>query len=465
MKIFFVSPEVEPFAKTGGLADVSSSLPAALHNLGADITVVMPLYLSVKREGLSRELPGLEVQPGNRRRSFSVYSAKARQGYRILFLENPEFFNRNGIYGDERGDFQDNALRYGHFCAAVAELAAREKVDIVHCNDWQCGLLPWYLKRHRIASVITVHNMAFQGQFSLDFAAELGIGGQNIGDFTEWGKLNLLKSAFVYSDGITTVSKGYAAEILSPEFGCGLDGILKRRASDLNGILNGVDMKVWNPAIDDRIPAKYSRKDLSGKEKARAGLQEAFGLYPGGEPIIGMVGRMTEQKGMDLVLPSLDALCRMGFKIAVLGAGQQEYEAAWRSAAMHFPGWVGAKIAFSEQLAHLVEAGSDVFLMPSRFEPCGLNQMYSQIYGSLPIVHAVGGLKDTVDDPAESKKPSGFKFYEYSIDSMLGAMDKARRVWADKENWKQMMGNAMRKDFSWDASAVAYLSLYTEYLE
>jgi starch synthase len=460
MKTFFVSSEVEPYAKTGGLGDVSSGLPAALSALGLDVTVVMPLYPVVKLEGLEKLPEVLEVQPGNRRRAFGVYRGETPAGVSILFLENPEFFGRHGLYGDERGDFHDNALRFGLFCAAVAQLAQAQKVDLIHCNDWQCGLLPYYAAKRGIKSLITIHNLAFHGQFPMDFAAELGLPLEDLGDFTEWGRLNFLKNGILRAAGITTVSEGYAEEILTPEFGCGLDGVLRSRSQVLRGIVNGADTATWNPLTDERLPARFSARDLAGKARCRAALHDAFGLPQTPDPIIGMVGRLTEQKGMDLVLSGIDQICSMGFKLALLGAGQAEYENAWRGLATMYPGLVGVKIAFSETLAHLVEAGSDMFLMPSRFEPCGLNQMYSQSYGTPPVVHAVGGLRDTVTDPLEPGEPTGFKFTPYTTEAMLGALGRARDTFRRPEDWKKLVLTGMRRDFSWTLSAKKYEAFY-----
>ena len=469
MRVLFATSEVAPWSKTGGLADVSAGLPEALTSLGVEVTVVSPRYGLVEpgRRGL---VPADGVSPftvdvGGSPYTATILAAPRTGGPVHWFVDNDDLFGRPGIYGEDGDDYPDNAVRYRFFADAVRRLARIVGADRIHCNDWQTGLVPWLERRaeDRIPTVMTVHNMAFHGQFPLEMAARVGLPVADLDDAgpVAWGKLNYLKGGLLAADRLTTVSRGYAEEILTEEFGCGLDPVLRSRAGVLVGITNGADLREWDPAVDELLPATYSSTDLSGKEICRRELIAMAGL--GGEPthpVIGMVGRLTEQKGLDLVVPAMDAIVEMGFSLVVLGTGQEEYELPLQAATLRHPGRVSVMIRYSNDLAHLIEAGADFFLMPSRFEPCGLNQMYSQIYGTPPVVHSVGGLVDTVVDAADGGEPTGFKFQGYRRAEMLDALGRALELYRNPRALAGMRRAGMRRDFSWTAPAKEYIDLY-----
>ncbi len=469
MRVLFATSEVAPWSKTGGLADVSAGLPAALVALGLEVTVVTPLYGVIDRGrwGLtpaSGVMP-FELEIGEAVYKATVLAAPREAGPVHWFVESDELFGRPGIYGEDGGDYPDNAVRYRFFADTVRRLARLIGADLIHCNDWQAGLVPWLERSNYepIPTVMTVHNMAFHGQFPEEDGPRVGLSPEDMttkGPF-EWGKLNFLKGGLLAADRLTTVSRGYAAEVLTAEFGCGLDPVLRGRAGVLSGITNGADLREWGPEIDDLLPATYTADDLSGKEICKRELLSVAGLEANPtRPVIGMVGRLTEQKGLDLVVPALDAMVEMGFSLVVLGTGQEEYELPLQAAAIRHKGRVAAMIRYSNELAHLIEAGADFFLMPSRFEPCGLNQMYSQLYGTPPVVHAVGGLVDTVTDAAEDGDATGFKFHEYERTAMLDALGRALEVYGAPRALAEMRRAGMRRDFSWTAPAKEYIDLY-----
>jgi starch synthase len=390
-------------------------------------------------------------------------------------------------------DFADNARRFGFFSHVAAQLACDHspitdwQADILHCHDWTAGLAPAYLARqdtrHRAASVFTIHNLLFQGLFPLHVAAHIDICAPWLAEdpaLLHWGRLCFLKAGLHHADFLSTVSPGYASEILAPPASCGMEDVLQARKADLHGILNGVDTRVWNPAIDPLIPARYDAESLELKARNKAALQEAFGLRAdspaslgrgskGGSMLLGMVGRLTSQKGVDIVLECLPAMMDMGCQLCVLGTGDKQLESAMQQAAQSYPGQVSVRIGFDEAMAHLIEAGADAFLMPSTFEPCGLNQMYSQLYGTPPIVHATGGLADTVRDdkgsPGEgassgAQAGTGFSFHEATSTALMQAIMRARQAFAQADHWRHIQRNGMALDHSWRARAMLHVQSY-----
>ena len=474
MKVLFASSEVAPFAKTGGLADVSAGLPAALRELGERVSVVMPLYGQMDRLSLWLKPTGKIVSAAwdGAEYDFEVWET---EGGENLFLECEELFGRPGIYGADGRDFPDNAVRFAAFSRAVLQVARTERFDLIHVNDWQAAMVPFFQMRDlaeeasgahqaHIPTVLTIHNLAFQGLFPAEEAEKIGVGDPNSADSPcwIWEQVNFLKAGIETADWITTVSRKYSREILTPEFGCGLQDILERRSSSLSGITNGADLREWNPETDVHLPANYTSHSLAGKLVCKREVMAMTGLETSPDrPLIGMVGRLTEQKGMDLVAPGLDRIVAMGFSVVVLGTGQMEYELALQAAAIRHAGRVSAMVRYSDPVAHMIEAAADFFLMPSRFEPCGLNQIYSQIYGTPPVVHAVGGLEDTVIDPEEAGAgATGFKFHEFSSDAMLHALSRALELYRDPDRIQAMRRAGMERDFSWAASAEEYRRRY-----
>ena len=482
LKICFVSSEVSPFAKTGGLADVAAALPAALKNMEQDVRLMMPKYRMINdRKYVLRDvirLREVHVELGGKVRTASGKTAfLPNTKVHVYFLFIPELFDRKGIYQDPATgkDFEDNAERFAYFSKAVVETLKLLywQPDIIHCNEWQTALIPYYLKTvyadeeffQGTKTVLTLHNLAYQGIFPLDLAPQLGIEeneAQPGGAFELNGQLNLLKGGILYADAITTVSERYAQEITTAEFGFGLEGVLKQRQKDLYGILNGVDYSVWNPETDRYLAAKYDAKSLDKKVENKKALCNQFKLpFQAETPLIGMVTRLVEQKGIDLVVDGIDALMKRGIQMVILGTGEEKYQTALKAAAEKYPEQLAVHFKFDEKLAHLIEGGADMFLMPSRFEPCGLNQMYSLKYGTVPIVRETGGLADTVEniDP-QTGKGTGFTFQEFSVEAMLDAVDRALAAFQDKATWAKIQKAGMRKDFSWESSAKKYLKVY-----
>ena len=482
LKICFVSSEVSPFAKTGGLADVAAALPAALKNMEQDVRLMMPKYRMINdRKYVLRDvirLREVHVELGGKVRTASGKTAfLPNTKVHVYFLFIPELFDRKGIYQDPATgkDFEDNAERFAYFSKAVVETLKLLywQPDIIHCNEWQTALIPYYLKTvyadeeffQGTKTVLTLHNLAYQGIFPLELAPQLGIEekeAQPGGAFELNGQLNLLKGGILYADAITTVSERYAQEITTAEFGFGLEGVLKQRQKDLYGILNGVDYSVWNPETDRYLAAKYDAKSLDKKVENKKALCNQFKLpFQAETPLIGMVTRLVEQKGIDLVVDGIDELMKRDIQMVILGTGEEKYQTALKAAAEKYPEQLAVHFKFDEKLAHLIEGGADMFLMPSRFEPCGLNQMYSLKYGTVPIVRETGGLADTVEnvDP-QTGKGTGFTFQEFSVEAMLDAVDRALAAFRDKATWAKIQKAGMRKDFSWENSAKKYLKVY-----
>jgi starch synthase len=472
MRILFAASEALPHAKTGGLADVIEALPRALVKLGHEVAVFLPRYRGVKSNSVV--MPSLTIPQGTRLRFPAISSGAVQRGVRYFFLDDPFYFDREGIYGEKDHDYPDNAERYTEFSRATIELAKQIWTpDIFHCNDWQTAMVPALLRSSYaddpavkdIPVVFTIHNIGYHGVFPPDAILKAGIpqGLFHPGGIEFFGSANFLKGGLIYSDYLTTVSRKYAQEIQTPEFGFGLDGVIRSRADRLIGILNGVDYSAWSPEKDTLIPAKYSAKNLEGKKTSKQKLIEEFQLHSDNlsRPVIGIVSRFADQKGFDLIAAIARDLMHEDVLLAVLGTGERRYEDLFRALATDFPGRVGVKIAYDNALAHLVEAGSDMFLMPSRYEPCGLNQIYSLRYGTVPIVRATGGLDDTIETfDLEHGTGTGFKFVEYSGGALLYAVRQALHYYADDRIWKRIQLNGMAKDFSWNTSAAEYAKLY-----
>ncbi len=477
LKVLFVASEGVPFAKTGGLADVVGTLPQALMELGADVRVLLPYYGAVKQGKIPAAVVAENLQaalPYPLNISFDVM-APASGDYPFYFVARDEFYERSQLYGTPKGDYFDNLERFAFFCDAVKPVC--EALDfhpqVIHCHDWQSSLVPVYL-RHRwrdaeifagARTVLTIHNLAYQGLFAKNKFPLLGLDWSLFGiDGLEYyDQINLLKGGIVFSDAITTVSPTYSQEIQTPEFGYGLEGVLQTRAADLYGIINGVDYGAWDPATDELLPARFSPSDLKGKSANKAALMEAFSLdkKQAGAPLLAIISRLADQKGFDLLAQILPQLMKENLLLVILGTGEEKYHRWLAAEAPKYPGKLGVKIAFDNKIAHLIEAGADMFLMPSRYEPCGLNQMYSLKYGTIPIVRATGGLADTVVPVGTPKEPgTGFVFWDYTPEAFLKAIHEALVAFGNKELWRKVMANAMAQDFSWKVSAQAYLELY-----
>jgi len=482
MKIAIVSPEAVPFAKTGGLADVAGALPKALSSLGVDVKVFSPKYASIDEHTYRIEtvLPNLQVPLGNRVEGFSLKGCRLPDSeVEWFFINSPNYFGRDDLYVDKKTgqDFPDNDERFLLFCRGVLEsLKALDwKPDLLHLNDWQTGLVPAYLKSiysqdpffSETKTVFTIHNIAYQGNFPAEISEKLNLPADYFNPtagLEYWGMVSYLKSGIYFADVITTVSRRYAQEISSSnEFGCGMEGLLRARQSDLHGIMNGIDYKVWNPEIDRFLPFKYRADNLEGKRKNRLALRKQMGLPNPRKrlPLIGIISRLASQKGFDLIEASSKELMKLDLQMVILGTGEERYHKLFRSLRKRYPGKVGLKLGFDEALAHRIEAGADMFLMPSRYEPCGLNQLYSLKYGTVPIVRKTGGLADSIEDyDPETGLGCGFVFEEYSAEALLGAVNRALEAYRNKERWEKLMRYGMSLDFSWEASAKRYLELY-----
>jgi len=475
MKVAFLASEVIPYAKTGGLADVAGALPKFLAGLGADVRVVMPFYREVRKKGLplERVLDGATLEIGGSQVSYDVFAHRA-DGVTVLFIDRPDYFDRDSLYGTASGDYPDNGERFAFFCRAALETlrAIDFPPGIIHGHDWQSALTFAYL-RHvcagdaffaRTRTLFTIHNLAYQGLFDRSVLGRVGLPESlfNMNDLEFYGKVNALKAGILYTDAVTTVSPRYSREIQTPEFGCGLDGLLRSRTGVLFGILNGVDYRDWDPASDRLIPHRFHPKDLRGKKDCRGHLAGEFGLAaPADLPVAGMVTRLAGQKGLDIVCDALDELLGLGLSLVILGTGDKKIQDFLLAAQKKSPDRIGLKIAFDERIAHTIYAGSDLFLIPSRYEPCGLTQMYAMKYGTVPVVRATGGLDDSVQefDP-KAGTGNGFKFVEAEPGPLVEAAGRAVAAFKRPADWQTLVANAMGEDFSWERSAAAYLDLY-----
>ena len=472
-KILFVTSETHPLIKTGGLADVSGSLPKSLVDLGEDVRIIMPYYQAIKTNEaiyykstirtngaeiniLETRLPGTEVK--------------------VWLVDYPQFFKLPGNpYHDEAGNpWSNSAERFGLFCHTVVEIAMNRGYldwipDIVHCNDWQSGLIPALLSLEigRPRTLFTIHNLAYQGLFPISANFTLNLPDQlwDSGGTEFHGKLSFLKSGLTYADRINTVSPTYALEIQTPEFGCGLDGLLSHRKDDLSGILNGIDTDHWNPATDTHIATNFTPTTLNKKAPNKSALQTKFSLPVNNKvPVFGLISRLVEQKGIDLILECLPEILTLPLQLVIIGSGNKEFEQQLSDFAKGTPGKMAVKIGYDEELSHLIEAGADIFLMPSRYEPCGLNQMYSQLYGTVPLVSKVGGLADTVVDALpesiSNNTATGIVFDETLSGTLFEVIKRALMLYSQPKAWKQIQINGMLKDFSWKHSAEQYRALY-----
>jgi starch synthase len=506
LRILMIASEAQPFSKTGGLADVASALPKALGRLGHSVTLITPRYRGVTDGPIVSTL-SLEVagHPFAARLMEQPLGPRAR----VLLLDCPELYDRDGIYYNAAGDFDDNPVRFAFLAAAAIDWASTEPpFDIIHSHDWQAGLASAY--SHRITrhaapgtrhpapgtghpapgtghpapgtrhpapgtrheargtkTVFTIHNLAYQGIVDKTWVARLGLPweGFTIDGFEFFDRLSFIKAGINLSDAITTVSPTYAEEIQRPEYGSGLDGVIRARAHALVGIVNGIDPDEWNPENDPYLPAPFSAADLTGKQAAKRALLEAFGFEVTSEllarPVIGMVSRMVDQKGLDLIAAIASELAAMDATFTIVGTGERHYQEMWRNLSHFRSDRISAFVGFDERRAHLVEGGSDMFMMPSRFEPCGLNQMYSQRYGTVPIVRAVGGLVDTVRPyNPRNGQGTGFLFSDYSPRALLDTLREALGAFGNKKIWTRLQKNGMRVDFSWDRSAAEYVKMY-----
>jgi starch synthase len=484
LHIVMVASEAHPFAKTGGLAEVVGALPDALVRLGHRVTVILPRYRGINPSAYGSVATTTATTSGpsaatltfgHRTQEVVLHGVTLPSGVSAVLVGAPELFERDGLYGDQSGDYSDNAYRFAVLSRAALEYLhlAGERPSILHTHDWQAGMVPVYQKMQfsenpivgGVPALFTIHNLAFQGLFPSSLLPSLGLGWEvlDVQALEYWGRISYLKGGVNFSEKISTVSPTYAREILTPELGFGFDGVLRRRADDLVGVLNGIDTARWNPSADPFVNARFSGDDLSGKSAAKRELLAAVGLPSDetmiGRPLIGLVSRLTDQKGFDLIAAARSDLMTLDATWVMLGSGERRYEEMWQSLAAEHAQRVSGTIGFHERLAHLIEAGADLFLMPSRFEPCGLNQMYSLRYGTVPIVRAVGGLDDTVTD-FDGRQGTGFKFRDYTPEALVGAVRRALAVYPDRRVWRQIQQEGMRRDYSWDASAREYVKLY-----
>ncbi len=477
LRILFVASEAVPFAKTGGLGDVAGSLPKALKEMDCDIRVAIPYYRMAKKGDFDVSLlfEDVEISLFGEVLKDDIFFSEADGAIPLYLINKDEYFDREYLYGTSKGDYFDNVERFVYFSRMAFLLCKRLdfQPNVFHCNDWQTGLVPAYLKTmytedpffSGTSSLFTIHNIAYQGIFhekkleTTELRREVYHGG----GIEYWGKINFLKAGIVFSDIINTVSRRYSQEIQTPEFGYGLDGVLRGRSEDLYGILNGADYGEWNPKTDPLIAANYDETDLSGKVKCKQDLLEEFNL-PGSLnklPLIAVISRLADQKGLDLLEEGIEELMKMDLGFVLLGTGNERYHQLFGRIAKEYPKKAGIKIAYDNTLAHKIEAGSDIFLMPSRYEPCGLNQMYSLRYGTVPLVRATGGLEDTIQDyKQKTGEGTGFKFYNYSSRDFLDTVRRALVVYRDRKSWKALMIRGMKADFSWQRAAREYVDLY-----
>lgn len=477
LNILFVASEIEPYVKTGGLADVSSALPSTLHKLGHKVKSIVPLYSKINREkyGLERVMDLACVHMGNCEEWYSVYHTNKPYGNDVYFIEFNKYFERNGIYHEPSGEYQDNPYRYAFFCRAAMQVAKDLgfKPDIIHVNDWQTCFIPYYLKCYEdpffydTKSVLTIHNIGYQGSFGADVLdyAKIYRNDFHSYSFESFGGINLLKGGIAYADKVTTVSPTYAREIMGPIGGGGLHEILRYKSGDLYGILNGIDTEVWNPAKDKLIPKNYDINSYKqGKKACKKAVQKMFDLNDAPNvPLFAFIGRFAAQKGLGLLAGAVEnAVNNMVCQVVILGSGDEAAQWYFGGLPTRYSGQVGAYIGYDEERSHLIEAGADFFMMPSLYEPCGLNQMYSQAYGTLPIVRATGGLDDTIKQYDEATgSGTGFKFYDIDAGALYNTIGWAVSTYFDRPmHIDNMIKESMQKDFSWNKSANEYINVY-----
>lgn len=473
MNVLIASPEAVPFCKTGGLADVVGALPKELEKLKVNVSLILPLYRIIKREGLKKMDLSFTVPISDRTEEASIWKGKTGNNIPVYFIEKDKYYDRPELYQTAGGDYPDNAERFIFFSRAILEAlkVINLKPDLIHCNDWQTAMVPIYLKTlyrddpyfKKTASIFTIHNLGYQGIF---WHFDMHLTGLGWEYFTPegiefYGKISLLKGGIIFSDIVSTVSKTYSKEIQTEEYGFGLDGVLTKRKADLYGIINGIDYDEWNPETDKSIPARYSLDNINGKTLCKKTLQREMGLKERGSPLIGMITRLTSQKGLDILSDSIEYLMRLDLQLLILGEGEERYHRIISDISERYPHKVGLKIGFDNILAKKIYAGSDFFLMPSRYEPCGLGQLISLRYGTIPIVRKTGGLADTIKEFKPKRVTgNGFLFEVYSAEALLKAVKRALSLYQNKDMWKSLLHNAMSSDFSWGTSAKKYLSLY-----
>ena len=475
MRIMYVASEAAPFAKTGGLADVVGALPRTVRQLGHETVVVLPKYRGVEAQELV--ISGLTVPMGHPFKFCSICEPQGDAETRFFMVDYPPYYDRDALYRVSNQDFPDNAERFGLLSWAALEFAKRapQAPDLIHCNDWQSALIPVYLKTlyrddpffARTKTLLTIHNLAFQGIFPSSVLPKVSLPAElyhpELMEF--YGNVSFLKGGILFADGLSTVSRKYSQEIQTVEMGSGLEGVLAKRASQLSGILNGVDYSQWNPLTDPFIAANYSHENLAGKRLCKLDLLRELGLETAQErPLIGIISRLADQKGFDLLYVVADAIVQEGVSLVVLGVGEEKYSRFFLDLQEKYPLTVGVKIMYDDRLAHRIEAGADMFLMPSRFEPCGLNQIYSLKYGTVPLVRATGGLDDTIVDYSETTGGNGFKFSRYNSEELLSTIRRAIQVYRNPKEWQALMRNGMSCDFSWSRSAKEYVELYRSIL-
>jgi len=479
MNIVYIASEIVPFASTGGLADIGSALPRALTRQGVQVWRVMPLYRQVAEGPFDLKDTGLrlDIPVGFKMHRAEVWMTE-EPAPPTFFIRRDEFFDRTQLYSLPDRDYDDNFERFVFFQKAAVALidALSLHPDIVHLSDWQTGLVPLFLK-HGLQgigrqctekTIFTIHNLAYQGIFpgSLYALTNLPFFCFNVGTAEFYGNVNCMKAGITTSDAVTTVSKTYAQEIQTEEAGLGLHGVLSRLGDRLVGILHGADYDVWDPSNDDHISASYNAADLGGKRKCKEDLIKLMGLtIPVETPLIGLVSRLVDHKGMDILAEAMAGLMSRDVAFVLLGMGQEKYHELCEQWAVKWPGRFAVRLGYDNPLAHRIEAGADLYLMPSRFEPCGLNQLYSLRYGTIPVVHATGGLEDTIEDIAPgAEQGTGFKFKSYTADGLLSAVDRALDLMKDRDRWISLMKRAMAQDFSWTRSADEHLNLYRRLL-
>ncbi len=474
MRITFAASEGVPYSKTGGLADVVGALPKALAALGHEITVFLPKYKQTRLKQEHVVVPNLTIPMADHLLFCQIVDGGRHDGVQFYFVDHPEFTFRDGLYGDSRGDYPDNAERFNMFCRAVIEASKRfGPPDVFHVHDWQTALIPVLLRNQyaydtdfsRTGTVLTIHNIGYQGIFPKSVMPKLLLPWAlfTMDRLEFYDKVNFLKGGIVYADYVTTVSRTYAREIQTKEYGFGLADIVRAKRDRVVGIVNGVDYGEWNPETDRYIPATFSTSDLSGKKKCKLALLDEYGIpkQKAEWPVVGVISRFAAQKGFDLMEAALPQLLTEEMVFMVLGTGDVHYESMFRTLHKRFPDRLCVKIAYDNRLAHLLEAGSDIFLMPSHYEPCGLTQIYSMRYGTVPVVRATGGLEDTVEQwNAKTQKGTGFKFAGYTAPELRAAVHHALAAFKKEAEWKQLMLNGMRQNFSWQEPAREYAAVY-----
>lgn len=480
MRILLVTSEAVPFIKTGGLADVAGALMNEYKQMGIEAAIMLPLYKRIKKSaeefGIKPIGKEIIVPLGDQFETGKLWEGRTPEGAPAYFIENDKFYDRDELYGTPEGDFPDNASRFTFYNRAVCETlkALALNFDVIHCNDWQTGLIPIYIKTIymneflKTATLMTIHNLGYQGLFHSVNMPLTGFGWElfNMDGLEFYGKINFLKGGILFADIITTVSNNYAKEILTEEYGFGLDGVLRKRNKDFYGIINGIDYNAWNPENDGLIPTNYNIKDLSGKAKCKKSLQKSCGLPSSKSLLIGMVTRLTSQKGLDLVAKAMEEIIKSGVELIILGKGDESLHKVFLGLQKKYSKQLSVKIDFDNTFAHKIYAGSDIFLMPSKYEPCGLGQLIALRYGTIPVVRKTGGLVDTVVEYNQSKGAgTGFLFNGYSSKVLLKAVKKANEFFNDKRQWLKIQKNAMSKNFSWRHSAEEYLSLYQKALK